>query len=59
MPNYKKMYFKLFNSLTDAIEEFKKHNYGNAEEILRKAQRETEQDYIDDAEEDNYEEYKE
>ncbi len=47
MPDYRKMYFKLFNSLTDVLEELKKHNYGNAEEILRNVQRATEEDYID------------
>ena len=46
MPDYKKMYFKLFNSLTDVIEELEKHNYGKAGEILRNAQRATEEDYI-------------
>ena len=40
MPDYKKMYFKLFNSVTDAIE------------ILQKAQIETEEIYITSGEEE-------
>ncbi|MDO5479568.1 MAG: hypothetical protein Q4G23_10450 [Clostridia bacterium] len=40
MPDYKKMYTKLFNSVTDAIE------------ILKQAQIETEEIYINSSEED-------
>ena len=35
---YKKMYFTLFNQITDAIEALESQNYGLAEEILRRAQ---------------------
>ena len=39
MPNYKEMYFELFNKLTDVIEE------------LKEIQKETEEKYINDSEE--------
>ena len=41
MPDYKTMYFKLFNAITDAVE------------ILTKAQQETEEIYINSSEEEN------
>ncbi len=40
MPNYKKMYFKLFNDVTDAIE------------LLKKAQIDAEEEYINSSEEE-------
>lgn len=42
IPDYKSMYYKLFNSVTDAIE------------ILKKAQLETEEIYIDSSEKDDH-----
>lgn len=30
MPNYKEMYFKLFNFIRDAIEQIEHQNYGKA-----------------------------
>lgn len=42
MPDYKAMYYKIFNSVTDAIE------------ILKKAQLETEEIYIDSSEKDDH-----
>ena len=41
MVNYKKLYFRLFNAITDAIE------------ILQKAQIDTEEAYIEEAEAEN------
>lgn len=38
MPEYEKMYYELFNGLTDAIAELEKHNYDNAAEIMKAAQ---------------------
>ena len=50
MPNYQKMYSTLFNAITDAIESIRQDNYGEAKEILIKAQQETEELYITDEE---------
>ena len=47
MPDYQKMYLLLFNTITDALEEMKKQNYGEATELLRKAQSDAEDVYID------------
>ena len=41
MVNYKKLYFRLFNAITDAIE------------ILQKAQIDAEEAYIDEGEDEN------
>ena len=46
MSHYKKMYYNLFNRITDAIEEINKMNYGSAREILIKAQQDAEEEYI-------------
>lgn len=43
---YRKMYYLLFNAITSAIEEIRKHNYGNAESILIKAQQASEEQYL-------------
>lgn len=43
---YKKIYFMLFNSITDALTELEKKNYGLVQEILRKGQMECEERYI-------------
>lgn len=43
---YKKIYFMLFNSITDALTELEKKNYGLVQEILRKGQMEGEERYI-------------
>ena len=53
MVDYKKMYFKLFNAITDAIEEIKEiqekgeDNCCKAIEILILAQQKTEEMYIE------------
>ena len=47
-PDYKKLYFSLFNAATDALEHIKSKNYGLACECLRRAQQATENMYIGD-----------
>ncbi len=46
MPNYKKMYFMLFNQVTDAIAAIESFCPAKARTILMKAQRLTEELYI-------------
>ena len=46
MPDYQKMYFILFNAITDAVESMKQQNYGAAKKILILAQQETEEIYV-------------
>ena len=48
MPNYKRLYFKLFAAIADAVEELEQQNYGAAKELLIRAQQEAEEDYISD-----------
>ena len=48
MTDYQKMYLLLFNAITDALEEMEKQNYGEAAELLRKAQADAEEIYIED-----------
>lgn len=47
MPDYKKMYILLFNSITDALEELKKQNIGTAKELLKGAQQAAEELYVE------------
>ena len=47
MPDYQKMYLLLFNAITDALEEMENQNLGEAAELLRKAQSDAEDVYID------------
>ena len=47
MPDYQKMYLLLFNAITDALEEMKNQNYGEAAILLRKAQSDAEEVYIE------------
>ena len=49
MSIYKKMYYRLFNKVTDAIESESKKL---SDEILKQAQRETEEMYISSEEEE-------
>ena len=46
MPDYKKMYVALFNAITDALAQLEEQNYGISAEILRRAQRNAEEQYI-------------
>ena len=48
MPDYEKLYHLLFNAITDALEEIENQNYGEAAELLRKAQSDAEEVYIGD-----------
>ena len=44
---YKKMYFHLFNSITDALTALERQNFGAAAEILRQAQNDSEELFLD------------
>ena len=46
MENYEKMYFMLFNKITDALAELEKCNYGNVAELLQTAQRGAEEVFL-------------
>lgn len=48
MINYEKLYFHLFNEITDALKEIENQNFGNASVILKEAQMSTESLYVDD-----------
>ena len=50
--DYCLLYLHLFNAITDAIEALKAQNYGMAEEILKHAQQETEEIYMEAEETD-------
>ena len=43
---YKNLYFHLFNQITDALEAMEKQNYGEARDILMRAQQEAEERYL-------------
>ena len=43
---YRDLYYQLFNSIIDALEQIEKKNFGLAEEILRSAQANAEETYI-------------
>ena len=49
MPNYEKMYFQLFNAVTNALEEAQKMNFGQPKEILIQAQQNCEELYISES----------
>ena len=44
---YKNMYFHLFNAVTDALRQMERQNFGAAAEILRQAQIDSEEIYLD------------
>lgn len=44
---FEKMYFTLFNSITDALEQLERQNYGAAAELLRRGQQEGERIYLE------------
>lgn len=46
MPDYQKMYFHLFNAITDALGQLEEQNYGLAAECLKEAQLTGENAYI-------------
>ena len=43
---YKNLYFHLFNQITNALEAMEKQNYGEARDILIRAQQEAEERYL-------------
>ena len=45
--SYKKMYYHLFNAITDAIEEFQTGDVLTARDLLIRAQQETEEMYLE------------
>ena len=47
---YQRMYYKLFNAMTDAIKAVKEQNYGVACDIMQKAQQEAEEIFLDEEE---------
>lgn len=51
MPNYKQLYFTLFNAITTAIERIDDANYDDARALLVHAQQLTEEMYIESGEE--------
>ena len=50
MEVYQKMYYLLFNAITDALEQLDAQNYGEAKKSLISAQQKAEEIYIDSAE---------
>ena len=48
MVNYQKLYTGLFNAITDALEELDELNIGRAKELLRQAQINAEERYLED-----------
>ena len=44
--DYKQMYLKLFNAVTDAIKQLEQQNYGIAANLLKNAQAECEEIFI-------------
>ena len=47
METYKAMYLQLFNAVTDSIEALTAQNFGQAKEILVKAQQDAEEYYME------------
>ena len=43
---YEKMYYTLFNAVTDSLEELRRMNFGSAARLLEEAQRRTEELYL-------------
>lgn len=52
MVNYQKLYTGLFNAITDALEELEALNIGWAKELLRQAQVDAEERYLEETEEE-------
>ena len=50
MVDYQKLYTKLFNAMTDALEELERLNVGQARETLCRAQQEAEELYLNSGE---------
>ena len=50
MADYQKLYSKLFNAATDALDALEELNVGRVKDILRQAQIDAEETYLEDAE---------
>ena len=50
MADYQKLYAKLFNAATDAQDALEELNVGGVKDILRQAQIDAEETYLEDAE---------
>ena len=50
MADYQKLYAKLFNAATDALDALEELTVGGAKDILRQAQIDAEETYLEDAE---------
>ena len=48
---YRKMYYTLFNAITDALEAMEQQNYGQARAVLMAAQQQSEEIYLDSEDE--------
>lgn len=46
MPDYQKLYFKLFAAIADAVEDLECENYGAAKQCLILAQQKAEEEYL-------------
>ncbi len=46
MKVYEKMYYHLFNAITDALNALEQRDYGHAEDLLKTAQQEVEEMYL-------------
>ncbi len=44
---YQKMYYTLFNAVTDALRAMEENNYGIAQQILKTAQQQAEEIFLD------------
>lgn len=47
MPDYKKMYFRLFNTLTNILSALENHDIATAKQLIEQAQCDTEELYMD------------
>ena len=50
MADYQKLYAKLFNAATDALDALEELNVGRAKDILRQAQMDAEETYLESPE---------
>ena len=51
MKIYKQLYHMIFNAMTDTIEALENQNYGRALQIMKKAQQDAEEQFLDSEEE--------
>lgn len=49
MPDFERLYFKLFAALADAVEAMEHDEIGEAKKILIRAQQQAEEEYIEEA----------